>query len=116
MGILIVTIIAVIALAIFFLIGFDRIAGRGAHQVKDGINKSKLESFHELSAENYSQLKTLFGLNNDFFINFSEEIYFNEEKIEGMGKEPEQEKNLLVSTRYVILDNKTSTMFVTIWN
>jgi hypothetical protein len=37
-------IIVIVVLAIFLLRGFDRIAGRGPQQVKDGINQSILGS------------------------------------------------------------------------
>ncbi len=35
-------ILIVIALAVLFLKGFDKIAGRGSSQIKDGINSSKI--------------------------------------------------------------------------
>ena len=34
-------VVVIIILAVIFLRGFDRIAGRGPKQVADGINKSK---------------------------------------------------------------------------
>jgi len=35
-------ILIVIVLAVLFLKGFDKIAGRGSSQIKDGINSSKI--------------------------------------------------------------------------
>jgi hypothetical protein len=37
-----VIVVLVVGLAILFLRGFDRIAGRGPKQVKDGINQSNI--------------------------------------------------------------------------
>lgn len=37
-----IILVVVVALAVFFLRGFDRVAGRGPKQVKDGINRSDI--------------------------------------------------------------------------
>lgn len=38
----VIILIVVVVIAIVFLKGFDRVAGRGPKQVKDGINKSSI--------------------------------------------------------------------------
>ena len=42
MGIIVIFIIIVVIVSAMLLKGFDRIAGRGPKQIKDGINSSKI--------------------------------------------------------------------------
>lgn len=80
------------------------------------INQTKLEKFYNLSIEDYQNTISLFGIKDNYFMNFSEAIVINQNSIEGIGKPPINPKNIIKITRLTIYREKPTAMNIFIWN
>lgn len=84
------------------------------------INQTKLERFYGLSLEDYGRTRSILNINNNYFINFSDTLTLNIEgeniDVDGIGKTPENAKNIIMVTRLTVYHEKPAAMNVFIWN
>lgn len=79
------------------------------------INQTKLESFHNLSTDNYNLTKSLLNIRYDYFINASSKLNINGEDIFGIGREPTSNKDIIKISRVTVYNNEPITLYVEIW-
>lgn len=80
------------------------------------IDQTKLERFYNLSIDDYSKIKALFGVREEFYFYLSENFSINGNQIEGIGKKPSVTRNLVKITRFIVYNNKPVTFNLEIWN
>ena len=79
------------------------------------INQTKLENFYELDKTNYQNLKKLLGTKNEFYFNFTGMEILGQQ-IEGIGKFPTEQKNLVKIERFTIYNEKPVKFALLMWN
>lgn len=79
------------------------------------INQEKLESFNEISSNDYGRTKTILGTKYNYFINFSTPIQISGINIEGIGLYPNNAKNIIKISRVSIYQNKPVSIEVQVW-
>ncbi len=81
------------------------------------INQTKLDFFYNLtdSEEDYKKLKKLLGIRYDFYFYFPG-IRVMGEDIDGIGKIPAEQKNLVRIERFMIYENKPVKLTLYVWN
>ncbi len=79
------------------------------------INETKLEYFYNLSTEDYNRTRALFNTRFEYYISFSQNVSIGGLEVEGIGNEPNNEKNLIRITRFTIYKNKPTTVYFDIW-
>lgn len=81
------------------------------------INETKLERFYNLSTTNYEKTKRLFNTKYDYYFFLNETmIVYESIEIEGLGKEPTNQKNLVKTTHFTIYKNKPVTAYLYVWD
>lgn len=87
------------------------------------INQTKLENLYQMIyvENNYSKTKNLFGVDYDYYFFFDESMTVSAGQIEGIGKPGAtptniNSKNLIKITRYTVYQNKTTPLYLYIWN
>ena len=88
------------------------------------VDRNKLQSFLELTSENYTKVKNMLGTKYDFYLFFqSNTISFVNSSIEGIGSqgvnsgniETLKTKKIVKISRFVILDKKPAKMIFYLW-
>jgi hypothetical protein len=79
------------------------------------INETKLENFYYLSVSDYSKTKQIFNTNFNYYFYLSKNMTINGSEVEGIGKEPSDEKDLVKITRFTIYEDTPSTANIYIW-
>lgn len=90
---------------------------------KNKINQTKIENLYQMIyiQNNYTKTKNLFSTKYDYYFFFDQNITTSAGQIEGIGK-PGTTKNNIVAkdltkiTRYTIYQNKTTPLYLYIWN
>lgn len=80
------------------------------------VNQEKLESFDEISANDYARTKTILGTKYNYFVNFSSPIQISGVNIEGIGLYPSNAKNIIKVSRVSIYQNKPVSIEVQVWD
>jgi hypothetical protein len=80
------------------------------------IDQIKLNQLYSLALTEYKRTKSIFGINNNYFINFSESIEIEGSPVEGIGLIPQEAKNSLKVSRISIYQNKPVTIEVQVWD
>ena len=85
--------------------------------ITDGkINDTKLQHFYELARDNYALTKSLFRVNDDYYVSFQEPVNINSSSVEFIGQQPASEENIVKISRIVVYNNSIKTMNVHVWN
>lgn len=79
------------------------------------LNQTKLELLNELVEEDYERTKIMLGAKNNFYFTFIE-IEANGIPLEGVGKAPEGEENLIKIERVMVYGNKPVKFILYTWN
>lgn len=79
------------------------------------INETKLKQFSDLAQSDYAKTKSLFKIQNNYFITFSEEIIISEEQISIIGAQTENPTNLIKTERIIPYENKILTISIQTW-
>jgi len=87
------------------------------------INETKLQYFYELARDNYTETKSKFDINYDYYFYLNDYMDIDgAPPVRGIGKPdfnlediPENIKNLVKVTRYTIYKNKPMTAYFYIW-
>ncbi|MFH0808400.1 MAG: hypothetical protein V1888_02180 [archaeon] len=86
------------------------------------INQTKLENLYEIiyTQNNYTKTKNILNTEYEYYILLGENITINSNQIKGIGKpgtSPQNisAKNLIKITRYTIYQNKTTPLYLYIW-
>jgi hypothetical protein len=79
------------------------------------INDTKLENFYYLSIEDYSKTQQLFNIHVNYYFYLSKNMTINSSEVEGIGKKPVGEENLVKITRFTIYEDTPSTAYIYIW-
>ncbi|MFH1365693.1 MAG: hypothetical protein ABIH28_03855 [archaeon] len=79
------------------------------------INETKLENFYLLSTSDYPKTKTIFNTRFNYYFFISEPMIIGGNPIEGLGKKPENSKNLVKITRLTLYKEKPVTFVIYIW-
>lgn len=79
------------------------------------IDQEKLNSFNELSSNEYSRTKSILGTKYNYFINFSSPIEISGNNIDGIGLFPVDSINGIKVSRVSIYKNKPVTIEVQVW-
>lgn len=81
------------------------------------INQTNLEMLNNISQENYQEVTYMLGLGygNEFYFNFPG-MEIEGEKVNGIGKKPEDPENLIKIKRVTIYQNKPTKLNLFIWN
>ncbi|MBD3252167.1 hypothetical protein GF386_00355 [Candidatus Pacearchaeota archaeon] len=87
------------------------------------INETKLESFYNLTKNNYDKTKILFNTKYDYYFFIDPEFSFYDGKKEGIGKSGITRKNanqtstnLIKITRFTVYKEKPVTAYLYIWD
>lgn len=83
---------------------------------EDKINQTKLERFYSMANSNYLKTKGLFNIRNEYYVFFEENITVGELEVEGIGRKPVNEENLVRMTRAVIYNEKIKNLNIYVWN
>jgi len=75
------------------------------------INETKLERFYDFAQNNYSQTKRTFNTIYDYYFFLDEDMDING-VVEGIGLVPNNPKNLIKITRYVIYKDEPMTAYI----
>ncbi len=79
------------------------------------INETKLESFYNLSIQDYKKTKAITRLRYDYYITFSEQITINGQQLNGIGLTPNTPNHLAKLSRLTIYKNKPISITVEVW-
>ena len=79
------------------------------------INQTKLEQFYALSLNEYERTKTIFNTRYEYYVFLSDNITINGEEKAGIGKPPENPKNLIKISRVTIYNNKPLALNIYVW-
>lgn len=82
---------------------------------KNKINQTKIDSFYNLTQNNYNKTKILLNTRYNFYISFSKNITANGLLIQGIGRAPVNQKNLIKIERVAIYNNQPLTMNIEVW-
>ena len=82
---------------------------------KNKINQTKMDLFYNLTQANYNKTKILFNTRYDFYISFSKDITANGQIIQGIGKIPASQKNLIKIERVTVYNDQPLTMNIEVW-
>ncbi|RMD67315.1 hypothetical protein D6817_01900 [Candidatus Pacearchaeota archaeon] len=83
------------------------------------LNKTKLLAFKNLAESDYTRTKSLLGISDNYYINFTQPINANGFSIDTIGSVPSAEQNysnLAVATRAVAVDGKIVILKVNVWS
>lgn len=80
------------------------------------INKTKLEMFDTMASSDYARTKSLFGVKDNYYISFSENMTLNNNSVDFIGQMPLEPQNLLKVTRLSSYGNKPVVFYVHAWN
>ncbi len=79
------------------------------------INQTKLEKFYNMITNNYQKTKVLFNTKYDYYMLISENFTINGQIKPGLGKQPQNQRNLAKITRFVIYKDKLQNLDIYIW-
>jgi len=86
------------------------------------INQTKLENLYEMIyiQNNYTETKNILNTEYEYYILLNEDMTINSNQIEGIGKpgvtsQNITSQNLIKITRYTIYQNKTTPLYLYIW-
>lgn len=80
------------------------------------INETKLERFYNLSNSTYAKTKTLFNTKYNYYFFLNENMIIDGTTIQGIGKEPLNDKNLIKITRFTVYKDKPMTAYLYVWD
>lgn len=79
------------------------------------INETKLEKFNTLSTNEYDRVRSLFRTKFNYYLNFSDPIVMGGSQIEGIGRPPQNARNVIKTTRFTIYKDRPVTFNLYIW-
>lgn len=79
------------------------------------INETKLERFYNRSDLTYAKTKTLFNTKYNYYFFLNEDMIIDGTTIQGIGKEPLNDKNLIKITRFTVYKEKPMTAYLYVW-
>jgi hypothetical protein len=82
---------------------------------KNKINQTKIDNFYNLAQNDYNKTKILLNTRYNFYIFFSKDITANGQIIQGIGKAPVNQKNLIKIERVAIYNDQALTMNIEVW-
>ena len=82
---------------------------------KNKINQTKIDIFYDLTQNSYNKTKILLNTRYDFYIFFSKDITANGQIIQGIGRAPVNQKNLIKIERVAIYNDQALTMNIEVW-
>ena len=77
---------------------------------EDRINQTKLDGFRTLAGADYARTKSLFRINNEYF------VYLDNDFAGGIGRDSSNANNLFKISRVIVYDQKVTTLNVYSWN
>lgn len=82
---------------------------------KNKINETKLERFYNLTSSDYDRTKIIFNTKYNYYYFLSEPMIISNQQVQGMGLQPQNQKNLIKITRFVSYRDKPMTLNLYIW-
>ncbi|MCK4650321.1 hypothetical protein KAT36_03750 [Candidatus Pacearchaeota archaeon] len=87
------------------------------------INQTKIENLYQMiyTQNNYTKTKNLFNTEYEYYFFLDQNMTINSSSVEGIGKPGATKqninaKNLVKITRFTIYQNKTTSLYLYIWN
>jgi len=82
---------------------------------KNKVNQTKIDIFYNLTQNSYNKTKILLNTRYNFYIFFSKDITANGQIIQGIGRAPVNQKNLIKIERVAIYNDQALTMNIEVW-
>ncbi len=80
------------------------------------INQTKLERLYNLSLQNYEITKNKFNIIKEYYIIFKDPFKINDIDISSIGKNPQNQNNMIKQTRLSVYKDRPITIEVYIWD
>ena|SRR3989344_3556486 len=80
------------------------------------INETKLKNWYDLAQANYPATRVFFSTSVNYFVNLSDQIYINDEPVEGIGLKPQENKTVFRVSRFTTYREKPVTLYVVMWS
>ena len=79
------------------------------------VNETKLKRFYDLANSDYNKTRRLFNMLNNYYLTFEEPVIAEGTTINSIGFQGNP-KNLVKSTRVIIINNKIKNLNIYVWN
>ncbi len=80
------------------------------------INNTKLLYFYSLANTQYEKTQNLFNTNYEYYFFLDENMTTISQEVEGIGRKPVGEENLVKITRFTVYKDQPVTAYIYMWN